>query len=114
MLTNPTVMTVTAGDEYCVGDYYNVFRDGTSMGTTPNPGVWGCSQSGTLSHGSFVKTVKSGTYQITVKDLGFKGHSQQEIADEDMCPAGFNVSGSVISGPPDQRENDVPGLVTGF
>lgn len=95
-LTEPSEVTVTVTDCCCPGDYYEVYRDGSLIGTTPQLSGWGCSSSGGTSSGQFTeKLCAAGTYIYTVRDAGFDGHSQQEIADEQMCPAGFTVTGDV-------------------
>lgn len=96
-LTNPASLTVTATDGFCVGDYFEIFVDEKSLGVTPNPGAWGCSASGTLSSGSFTTALDKGTHSIKVRDHAFDGHSPEEISDEGMCPAGFNVAGAISS-----------------
>lgn len=109
VLTNPTIMSVTATDGFCVGDYYAVHRNGAHMGNTPKPGAWGCDYSGTLSAGTFTKTVKAGTTTIKVFDLGFRGHSAAQITRQRMCPAGFNLSGTVTPVRPTGEKTSLQG-----
>jgi len=95
-LTQIYDVTITVTDCCCPGDYYEVHVDGDLIGTTPNLAPpWGCDFSGPLSSGSFAVTLCPGTHIITVRDAGFDGHSQIEIEEQRMCPAGFTVSGSL-------------------
>jgi hypothetical protein len=96
-LSQTRTLTVTVQDLYCPGDYYEVRVDGALIGTTFKPAAWGCSSSGTLSSGSFSISLCPGTHLITVRDAGFDGHSQAEIEEQGMCPAGFNVAGALAS-----------------
>jgi len=96
ILTQPKDLTVTVLDCCCPGDYYEVRVDGKLIGTTPNLAPpWGCDFSGPVSSGSFTVTLCTGTHTITIRDAGFDGHSQNEIADQGMCPAGFTVMGTL-------------------
>ncbi len=89
-------LTVTAEDENCPGDYYEVRVDGSLIGVTPRPAAWGCSFFGDpVSSGSFMVTLCPGTHLITVRDAGFDGHSQGEINEESMCPSEFQLTGTL-------------------
>jgi len=46
-----------------------------------------------------------GVHTIRVRDAGFDGHGPGEIADQNMCPAGFTVSGSLAAPPPPPPED---------
>ncbi|HZF13290.1 MAG TPA: hypothetical protein VFE33_31250 [Thermoanaerobaculia bacterium] len=94
-LTQTRDLQISVEDIACPGDFYEVRVDGSLIGTTFKPDAWGCSASGTLSTGAFTITLCPGTHSIEVRDAGFDGHSQAEIAQQSMCPAGFNVSGSL-------------------
>ncbi len=94
-LTTPRNLTVTVNDCCCTGDYFEVYVDGRRIGTTFNPGTWGCSVSGSLSSGSFTVSLCPGDHEIKVRDAGFDGHSFDQISQEHMCPAGFTVSGTL-------------------
>ncbi len=100
-LTLTTAKRVTIGsiDCCCVGDYYMTRVNGLVFNVTPNPfdycaagtDPWGC-DTGTcepVSSGSSTACLPAGTYEVTVSDPGFFGHSAAEIAAENMCPAGF-------------------------
>jgi hypothetical protein len=105
-LTQVKELTVTVTDCCCPGDYFEIFVDGEKIGTTANLAPpWGCDFSGPLSSGSFKKVLCPGVHTITVRDAGFDGHSQTEIADQNMCPAGFTVSGSLAAPPPPPEED---------
>lgn len=95
-LTQSRNLTITVADCCCPGDYFEVRVDGNLIGTTQNLAPpWGCSLSGPLSSGSFTVPLCPGTHTITVRDAGFDGHSLTELQTENMCPAGFTVSGSL-------------------
>lgn len=100
-LTQIKELTVTVTDCCCPGDYFEVYVDGEKIGTTANLAPpWGCSFGGPNSSGSFKKVLCPGVHTIQVRDAGFDGHSQTEISDQNMCPAGFTVSGSLAAPPP--------------
>jgi hypothetical protein len=99
-LTTPRNLTVTVNDCCCTGDFYEVYVDGRLIGTTPNPGTWGCSVSGANSSGSFTVSLCPGNHEIKVRDAGFDGHSFDQISAENMCPAGFTVSGALAAAAP--------------
>jgi hypothetical protein len=107
-LTQIKELTVTVADCCCPGDYFEVFVDGEKIGTSANLAPpWGCSFSGPLSSGSFKKVLCPGVHTITVRDAAFDGHSQTEISDQNMCPAGFTVSGSLAAPPPPPTPEDL-------
>jgi hypothetical protein len=98
-LTAPKRVTIGTKDCCCIGDYYDTKVDGNLFNRTPNPAdycaegtdSWGC-WTGTctpLSEGYTTACLPAGTYAVTVENPGFTGKSAQEIADENMCPAGF-------------------------
>jgi hypothetical protein len=98
-LTAPKRVTIGSVDCCCIGDYYDTKVNGSLFNRTPNPAdyclagsdSWGCA-TGTctpLSQGSTTACLPAGTYTVTVENPGFTGKSAQEIADENMCPAGF-------------------------
>jgi 3D (Asp-Asp-Asp) domain-containing protein len=96
-LTQARALTVTVNDCCCPGDFYQVAVDGSLIGTTPNLAPpWGCDFSGPLSSGSFTTSLAAGVHLITVRDAGLDGHSAAEIANEGMCPAGFEVIGTLV------------------
>ncbi len=91
------------------GDYFEVYVNGDKIGTTPNLAPpWGCDFSGPLSSGSFKIVLCPGVHTIRVRDAGFDGHSPDEIADQNMCPAGFTVSGTLAAPPPPPPEDLIP------
>lgn len=95
-LTQAKDLTIMVSDCCCPGDFYEVRINGELIGTTPNLGPpWGCSFTGPTSVGSFTKSLCAGTYTITIRDAGFDGHSAAEIAQQNMCPAGFFIAGTL-------------------
>lgn len=103
ILTSTRNVTITIKDQLCVGDYFELYVNGSLIGATPKPDAWGCSQTGTLSSGSFTVTLQPGTHLIKVRDAGFDGHTQEEIVCERMCPACFQVSGTLSQIPQQTR-----------
>lgn len=89
-LTSPSKLTVTATDQYCRGDYFSIYVNGSVIGTTPNPGSWLC-PGDRFSSGSFQINLPAGTHQIKVHDdaLPYTYNGM------DMCPAGFSISGEL-------------------
>lgn len=95
-LTQSRGVTITVDDCCCPGDYYEVRVDGLLIGSTPNLAPpWGCDFSGPNSSGSFTVPLCAGTHTITVRDAGFDGHTLEEIEAQQMCPAGFTVTGTL-------------------
>ncbi len=95
-LTSPRDVAISVDDCCCPGDFYEVYLDGTLVGTTPDLSPpWGCDYSGPLSTDTFTCSLPAGTYLITVRDAGFDGHTPAEITAQAMCPAGYTVSGAL-------------------
>jgi len=49
-----------------------------------------------MSSGSFTVSLPAGTHLIEIRDAGFDGHTPEEIADQNMCPAGYTVNITVL------------------
>ena len=92
-LTCTFEVTIYVEDNFCPGDFFEVYIDGVLIGTTPNLSPpWGCSHYGPpYSSGSFSVCKGPGIYLIEIRDAGFDGHTPAEIQAEGMCPAGFYV-----------------------
>lgn len=106
ILTESQQVTVTATDCCCPGDFFEIYVDDVLIGTTPNLAPpWGCDFIGPLSSGSFSVTLCPGEHMIKVRDAGYDGHSPGEIEEQQMCPAGFTVSGTVEDPPPPPSED---------
>ncbi len=88
-------VTLSVTDCCCSGDYYEVYVDGRLIGTTFKPSTWGCSTTGFVSSGTFTVSLCPGDHEIKVRDAGFDGHTFDEITQENMCPAGFQLSGTL-------------------
>lgn len=101
-LTGEKLLTIGVEDCCCIGDYYRVTINGVDFFTSPNPAdtcpagtdPWGCvtGDCTDLSTGSKAILLAPGIYTIEVYDEGFKGHTAQEIDDENMCGAAFTVT----------------------
>jgi hypothetical protein len=95
-LTSAQDVAISVDDCCCPGDFYEVYVDGTLVGTTPDLSPpWGCSYTGPMSSDTFTCSLQPGTYLIEVRDAGLDGHTPAEIVAEDMCPAGYTVSGAL-------------------
>ncbi len=101
-LSQPKTVTLKVDDCCCPGDYYGIFVNGNLLGTTPKPAVWGCNLSGSLSSGSFSTYLPSGTHVIKIRDVSFSDHSALEIGYQRMCPAGFTLTGTLLTPPSTQ------------
>lgn len=101
-LTSPKNLTVKVTDCCCPGDFYEIYVNDELIGTTPQVPWWGCiSYSGYwgnpayLSSGSVNVNLNPGTYVIKIRDAGFDGHTPAKIESEQMCPAGYSVTGTL-------------------
>lgn len=98
-LSQPKTVRIKVDDCCCPGDYYGIYINGSLIGTTPKPAVWGCNSTGTLSSGQFDVYLPAGTHTIKVRDVSFSDHTAQEIAYQMMCPAGFTIYGTLLAPP---------------
>ncbi|MFC2042312.1 hypothetical protein ACFLTV_02285 [Chloroflexota bacterium] len=82
-LTNTTYgyLTVTARDDFLIGDYFEIWVDSVLIGTTPDPGCLGS----THSVGSFTVLLAPGVHTIEIRDAAFGACT--------YCPAGFYITG---------------------
>lgn len=108
-LTVPSEVTISATDCCCPGDYYEIREDGGVLATTPDlygAGVsaWGCVSGGSqiddpdyLSSGNVTVCRDPGIYTYDLRDAGMDGHTQAEVNDEGMCPAGVTLAGTVTA-----------------
>lgn len=92
-LNTPQNLTIIIEDVGSPGDYFEVYINNKLIGTTFKPNCWGYSQVGALSFGKFTVSLSPGTYIISIRDAGLDGHTQEEIKNEKMCPAGFKIKG---------------------
>jgi hypothetical protein len=80
-------LTITVEDCCLVGDYYEIWVDGILIGTTPDPGLYGT----TNSVGSATVWLAPGTHTIEIRDALFESLDEEDL--EDFCPAGYWVTG---------------------
>ena len=98
VLVHGRKVTITVDDILCPGDFYEVRVNGSLLGTTPNLAPpWGCiyGDNGPWSSATFDTILPGGTHFIRIRDAGFDGHPQEELANQHMCPAGFLIQGTV-------------------
>jgi len=88
-LTKAQVVTFSLEDCCTVGDYYELWIDGTLRGTTPHVSLYGP----TASAGTFAVRLAGGTHQIQVRDAAFQTFSSDVLGA--MCPAGFFLAWSL-------------------
>jgi hypothetical protein len=91
-LNSPQDVYFSIVDCCCTGDFYEAYINGCLFGTTPDPApAWGCNDVGANSADTFLLSLPAGVYLFQVRDAAFDTHTDAEIEDENMCPAGYTV-----------------------
>lgn len=89
-LTTPYLVHLKIADNFIVGDYFELFIDGVSAGTTPVVPY----QGPTYSVGEFDVPLGAGVHTFTIQDIAFLTFTPEQLAG--MCPAGFWFEWSLV------------------